>query len=299
MASKWFNKSPVALDIKYLPHMRPFCLTLVPFQHEPWEGFGSDTLRCEGVSSIMAKSAVKNAHTVSKSYIRAWADDRNVVDVIDLQDGRGYPSSYLSATVVRYGYDSEILSYDLEHEYGRIEDRGIPAIVRLRKGYTLTAAERNAVVAFLDMHLDRGRYADQAKTRVPAVVLKTGGRIEHAEMTLGDRLVLSQSLQDVLRLTTLGLEQWPWQVRDIPGLVTGDGAVLLWETTKGAGICTVSFPLSPTQLLVIGQNLPDDVRFNPVLNPRLAENSRRWIVGARGTLNFKHAAVIATGRTQG
>jgi len=243
---------------------------------------------------MVVKSAVKNAHTVSKSYIRAWADHKNVVDVIDRQDGRGYPSSYLSATVVRYGYDSEILSYDLEHEYGRIEDRGLPAIVRLRKGCTLTAAERNAVVAFLDMYLDRGRYADQAKTRVPAVVLKTGGQIEHAEITLGDRLVLSQSLPDVLRLSALGLGQWPWQVRDTPDLVTGDGAVLLWETTKGAGICTVSFPLSPTQLLVIGQDFPDDVQFIHGLNPRIVANSKRWIVGARGTLDVKHAKFVAT-----
>lgn len=245
------------------------------------------------------EDAVKNAHMVSKGYIRAWADKRNVVDVIDLQDGRGYPSSYLSATVVSYGYEPEVLTRDLERDYGRIEDRGIPAIVKLRKGNTLTAVERSAVVAFLDMHLDRGRYADQAKVRVPAVVLKTGGRIEHAELSLGDRLLLSQSFEDVLRLTTLGLERWPWQVREAQGLVTGDGAVLLWQATKGADICTVSFPLSPTQLLVIGNDFLDDVRFNPELNPRLAENSRRWIVGARGTLNFKHAGVIATGRAQG
>jgi hypothetical protein len=149
------------------------------------------------------------------------------------------------------------------------------------------------------MHLDRGRYADQTKIRIPAVVLKTGGRIEHAELTLGDRLLLSQSFKDVLRLTALGLEQWPWQVREEKGLITGDGAVILWRPTEGADMSTVSFPLSPTQLLVIGHNLPDDVRFSPVLNPRLAENSRRWIVGARGTLNFKQAGVIAAGRSQG
>lgn len=241
---------------------------------------------------------VKNAHMVSKSYIRAWADQKNVVDVLDVQDGRGYPSSYLSATVVSYGYDPEVLTRDLERDYGRIEDRGIPAIVKLRKGVTLTAVERSAVIAFLDMHLDRGRYADQTKVRIPAVVLKTGGRIENAELTLGDRLLLSQSFKDVLRLTTLGLEQWPWHVREEEGLITGDGAVILWRPTEGADMSTVSFPLSPTQLLVIGHNLPEDVRFNPVLNSRLAENSRRWIVGARGTLDFKQAGVIA-GRRSG
>lgn len=247
---------------------------------------------------MVAKKAVKNAHMVSKSYIRAWADERNVVDVIDLQDGRGYPSSYLSATVVSYGYEPEVLTHDLERDYGRIEDRGIPAIVKLRNGDALTAVERSAVIAFLDMHLDRGRYADQTKTRVPAVVLKTGGRIEHAELALGDRLLLSQSFKDVFRLNVLGLEQWPWQVREIDGLVTGDGAVLVWPLTEGADISTVSFPLSPTQLLVIGQNPPDDVRFKLLLNVLHAEKSRRWLVGARGTLNFSHAAVIAAGRAQ-
>ncbi|WP_312099758.1 DUF4238 domain-containing protein [Corynebacterium dentalis] len=243
--------------------------------------------------------AVKNAHMVSKSYIRAWADERNVVDVIDLQHGRGYPSSYMSATVVSYGYEPEVLTRDLERDYGRIEDRGIPAIVKLRKGYTLTAVERSAVVAFLDMHLDRGRYADQTKVRVPALVVKSGGRIEHAELNLADRLLLSQSIRDVLRLTTLGLEQWPWQIREVNGLITGDGAVLVWRSTDGADISTVTFPLSPTQLLVIGQNPPDDVRFKLLLNVLHAEKSRRWIVGARGTLNFNHAAVIAAGRVQG
>lgn len=238
---------------------------------------------------------VKRAHMVSKGYIRAWADARNRVDVLDLQDGRGFTSSFENATVVSYGYDTEVLTRDLEQDYSHIENSGTPAIVKLRNGHTLTAAERSAVIAFLDMHLDRGRYADQTKIRIPAVVLKTGGRIEDAELTVGDRLLLSRSFQDVLRLTTLGLEQWPWQVREAKHLATGDGAVLLWRPTDGADISTISFPLSPTQLLVIGQDLPDDVP----PNPRLAMNSRRWIVGVKGTLNFSKAAVIAARRSQG
>lgn len=238
---------------------------------------------------------VKRAHMVSKGYIRAWADARNRVDVLDLQDGRGFPSSFENATVVSYGYDAEVFTHDLERDYWRIEDRGIPAIVKLRNGHTLTAVEQTAVIAFLDMHHDRGRYADQTKIRIPAVLLKTGGRIEDAELTVGDRLLLSRSFQDVLRLTTLGLEQWPWQVREAKHLATGDGAVILWRPTDGADISTISFPLSPTQLLVIGQDLPDDVG----LNALLAMNSRRWIVGVKGTLNFNKAAVIAARRSQG
>lgn len=238
---------------------------------------------------------VKAAHTVSKGYIRAWADAKNIVDVLDLQDGRGYPSSYQRATVVSYAYDPNLLTRDLEQDYADIEHSGTPAIVKLRNGHTLTTAEKRAVIAFLDMHLDRGRYADRTKHRAPAVVLKTDGRVAHTELALGDILLLSQSFQDVLRLTTLGLEKWPWQVRKARGLATGDGAVLLWRPTDGAEISTISFPLSPTQLLVIGENLPDDIPHNPLL----AQNSKRWIVGVKGTLNFNTARVIAALRSKG
>jgi hypothetical protein len=238
---------------------------------------------------------VKAAHMVSKGYIRAWANAKKIVDVLDLQDGRGYPSSYEKATVVSYAYDPNVLTRNLERDYSLIESNGTPVLVKMRKGEPLTTAETRAVIAFLDMHLDRGRYADRTKVRAPAVVLRTDGRIEHTELALGDALLLSQSFQDVLRLTTLGLEQWPWQVREARGLATGDGAVLLWRPTDGAEISTISFPLSPTQLLVIGEDLPDDVPHNRLL----AENSKRWIVGARGTLNFNKAAVIADRRSQG
>lgn len=237
----------------------------------------------------------KRAHMVSKGYILAWADARGRVDVLDLEDGRGFASTIESATVVSYAYDPEVLTHNLESDYARIEDRGIPVIRKLRERQTLTPAEQTAMVAFLDMHLDRGRYADQTKTRIPAVLVKIGGLVEDAELNLGDRLLLSQSLRDVIRLTNLGIEQWPWAVREARGLATGDGAVLLWRPTDGAEISTVSFPLSPSKLLVIGQDLPDDVP----LNPLLAKNSRRWIVGTLGTLNLNKAAVIADRRFGG
>ena len=237
---------------------------------------------------------VKAAHMVSKGYIRAWANAKKIVDVLDLQDGRGYPSSYERATVVSYAYDPNVLTRDLERDYSRIENSGIPAIVKMRKGDALLTAEKHAVIAFLDMHLDRGRYADRTKVRAPAAVLKSDGRIVHTELALGDALLLSQSFEDVLRLTSLRLEQWPWRVREARGLATGDGAVLLWCPTDGADISTVSFPLSPTQLLVIGEDLPDGIPHNPLL----AEHSKRWIVGARGTLDFSKAAAIAARRSQ-
>lgn len=99
---------------------------------------------------------VKAAHMVSKGYISAWADKSNTVDVLDLQDGRGYRSSYLKATVVSYVYDPRVLTRDLERDYWRIEDSGTPAIVKLRNGDPLNPVDQKAVIAFLDMHLDRG-----------------------------------------------------------------------------------------------------------------------------------------------
>lgn len=228
---------------------------------------------------------------VSKGYLRAWADARNRVDVVDIQHGRGFPSAIENATVVSYAYDPAVLTHDLESDYAGIEDSGIPVILKLRDGHTtLTVVERSAMIAFLDMHLDRGRYADQTDIRIPALLLKIGGEVEDAELNLGDRLLLSRSVQDVIRVATLGLEQWPWHViGDQQHLATGDGAVLLWRPTDGADICTVTFPLSPTQLLVIGQDLPDGVPINNLL----AKNSRRWIVAERGKLNLDQAAVVA------
>ncbi|WP_166805174.1 DUF4238 domain-containing protein [Cryobacterium sp. TMT2-4] len=230
---------------------------------------------------------VKRGHMVSKGYIEAWAVSQNVVDVIDIQDRRGFPSSIRNATVVSYVYDPKVLALDLEKAYSKIEDVGTPVIVKLRKGgQSLTDEERDAMIAFLDMHLDRGRYADQTKLRAPALVLKTGGEIEEAELGLGDVLLLSQSLPEVLRLPTLGLDQWEWKVWPVEGLVTGDGAVLLWgSSSKDAEICTVTFPLSPTRLLVIGRDLPDGVP----MNDRIASNSKRWIVGVHGSLKLDWA----------
>ncbi len=241
---------------------------------------------------------VKRGHMVSRGYIKAWADDRNAVDVIDIQDRRGFTTSILNATVVSYVYDPKVLTHDLESAYEKIETAGIPVIVKLREGaQSLTDTERDSMIAFLDMHLDRGRYANKAKLRAPALVLKTGGKVEEAEIGLADALLLSQSLPEVLRLKTLGLDQWEWRVWPIDEagtgdgaveLATGDGAVVLW--TEDAEICTITFPLSPTRLLIIGQELPDGVR----MNDRIASNSKRWIVGTRGSLNLNWAKATGT-----
>lgn len=220
---------------------------------------------------------------VSKGYIEAWADSKGLVDVRDLEHDRAFRTNIVNATVVSYAYDPVVLSHDLEAEYSRIENAGIPVIVKLRNGAaSLEPAEYSAMIAFLNMHLDRGRYADQTKIRTPAVLVKTGGAFEDAELSLGDRLLLSQSFTDVLRLTALGLEQWKWQVLELEALATGDGAVLLWAPTKGAELSTISFPLSPTRLLVIGRDLPD----NLPINLMMASKCKRWLVGAPGALKL-------------
>lgn len=229
---------------------------------------------------------------VTRGYISAWANEKNVVDVIDLQDGRGYPSSIVNASVVSYVYDPEVMTLDLESEYGRIEDTGISAINKLRNGQVVTRNDLDAVIAFLDMHLHRGRYADRANIRVPAVLVMKDGSARDAELKLGDMLLLAHQHPETLRLTSLGLARWTWRLYPIDGLATGDGAVLLWRKTADADLSTVTFPLSPTQLLVIGEDLPENVNMNAFL----LRNCRRWMVGQRGTLPLDLAATIVSER---
>ena len=136
---------------------------------------------------------VKRGQMVSEGYLKAWADERNLVDVIHIQHRRGFPSSIKNATVVSFVYDPNELTRDLEDDYSRIEGAGIPVIVKLREGaQSLTVEERSAMIAFLDMHLDRGRDADQTKLSVPAVLVETGGDFEDAELALADMLLLSR-----------------------------------------------------------------------------------------------------------
>jgi hypothetical protein len=71
-----------------------------------------------------------------------------------------------------------------------------------------------AMIAFLDMHLDRGRYADQMDIRTPAVMTKTDGTIEDVEFNFADRLLLSVDergypLEDA-RSRLPGVSGYPW-----------------------------------------------------------------------------------------
>lgn len=226
----------------------------------------------------------RRSHMVSRGYISAWADKNNVVDVLDLQHRRGYQTSITKASVESYVYDSEVITKDLETKYARIESTGISAIKKLRTDQTATRKDQDGVIAFLDMHLHRGRYADRANVRVPAALVLKDGTTKNAELRLGDMLALSEEHPETLRLTKLRLHNWPWHIHEVENLATGDGAVLLWRTTADEGITTVTFPLSPTQLLVIG----DDLLKEPLkwMNLHIANNCRRWLVGLRDSLNI-------------
>ena len=58
----------------------------------------------------------------------------------------------------------------------------MPASIKLRRGVELASSETAAMIAFLDKHLDRGSYADQAGTVVPATLLKIDGSIDQARI---------------------------------------------------------------------------------------------------------------------
>jgi hypothetical protein len=226
---------------------------------------------------------VRRPHVLTKAYLNAWADDRRTVDVIDKRRNHGAPMSINNATVVGGAYDSLVLTQDLEGDFAKIEDGGIRVIAKLRREVEVTPGEAKTMVAFLDMALDRGRYADQAESFLLGTVFMVDGSVLDTDFSVADRLRLAQSLPDVLRLVSMGLHGWEWRVEThYSRLVTGDGAVLLFHEPGSDELATVAFPLSPMHLLVIGKPLPHD----EPLNNHIARASRRWIVGARGTLRM-------------
>jgi hypothetical protein len=229
---------------------------------------------------------------VSKGYLRAWADDRGAVEVLDRELGRTFVTGISNATVVSYAYNPSVLNRDLEGDYAAVENHGIRVISKLRSGESvLTSDELTHAVSFLDMHLNRGRYADQAAVRTPAAVLTIDGTVTHKSLNLGDRLLLSESIPDVVRLAPLGIEAWPWVVVPTPSpLATGDGAVLLFAAAEAhpEAVTTVIFPLSPTQLLVIGEQLDRPLPLNDLVYNR----SRRWVVWTPGTLTVSPMAPL-------
>lgn len=232
---------------------------------------------------------------VSSGYISAWADDNNVIAVLDLEKGIGYHKSYKKATVVNYVYEPALLSYDLEGEYARIESAGIPVVRKMREGLDLTIGERTRLVEFLEMHRYRGRYSDRAEVRVPAMAVMSDGSAKDVKLRLGDMMLITRNQETGPRLTDLGMDELDWTVWEVDDIPTGDGAVMLWGSSSKTGadsVSVVTFPLSPTQLLLIGGELPNGVPFKT----RLAMNCQRWIVGRTGTLNFEQAAVISAGR---
>jgi len=84
--------------------------------------------------------------------------------------------------------------------------------------------------------------------------------------------------RSTVRIAELGVHKWPWRVGTSEEglLLTGDGAVLLFERSRGTGVDTITFPLSPTRLLVLGDNLPPAPLRD--LNAFTIAKSRRWLV---------------------
>ncbi len=82
--------------------------------------------------------------------------------------------------------------------------------------------------------------------------MKTDGTKEQASLNLGDRLLLSRHMDSPIRLASLGFDRWPFAVVEVENLAAGDGAVFLFREANGAPVSTITFPLSPIQMLVIG-----------------------------------------------
>lgn len=221
--------------------------------------------------------SVKRAHMITRAYLEAWANERGLVHVWDAENELNRVSSLTDATVVRYAYRTNVTSFDLEAHYARLENRAIPALRSLANGGGPSRDGRAAVIDFLDMYLERGRYADQAKVKMPVWVGSTSSPGHMADMGLGDRLTFAKDLDtESVRLAHLDLEVWTWRVLSINGgLVTGDGAVLMFTRTQGGPVSAVTFPLSPTRLLVIGDGLRG---IPPSFNLLTASRCRRWLV---------------------
>ena len=231
-------------------------------------------------ASFGRSANTRRGHMITKGHMAAWANARNIVDVLDVQEGRGYPSSIENATVVSYVYDPSVLAHDLELRFSKIEDRGVSALNRLRAGIDPYPGDPEAIIEFLDMHLHRGRYANKAGDSQQASLFMTDGSVQESELNYADLLSLAHDHPDTLRRPTLGMETWPWQIYTTTNLWTGDGAVMLWRPNAESELATVTFPLSPTQLLVIGDDVPTDFD----MGRAIARNSRRWVIGEKGTL---------------
>lgn len=237
----------------------------------------------------------KRAHMVSRGYLDEWADEKGVVDVADLTKGIALTTTIGNATVVSYAYRTEILHVDLEAQFGKVESAGISALRELRKSHKLTEDQLRDAIAFLDMYRERGLYADQAETRTPAVLLMQDGNLEQSELPLGDRMVLASYMHEVIQLNQLEIEKWPWTIWNIDNALTGDGALVLWREAGSAATTTITFPLSPTEILVIGRKLNCPVDINAVM----AMKSRRWLIAQRGGINKKLIPIYAMNHRPG
>ncbi|TDP94613.1 uncharacterized protein DUF4238 [Leucobacter luti] len=227
----------------------------------------------------MSISAVKNAHMIPACYLRAWEDEKSEVYVADLVAERPLILRTSKATVVNYAYKPAVLKHDREAHYAAIEDRGIVAIREAAKGSVLNSDARLAVIEFFDMFQERGIHADHASLSVPVVMgSQDSEELKDLDMNLGDMITLHRDLNpDLLNLKDQHLEDRPWKVITQPApMMTGDAAVIPILGAEDDELIAVLFPLSPMELLVIG-DVPENLKLN--ITQYIAMKSRRWLVG--------------------
>jgi hypothetical protein len=232
---------------------------------------------------------------ISRSYLQEWANKKGLVEVADLTKGIALTTAIGNATVVSYAYRTENLSTNLEAQFGKIEGAGIFALRQLRKTHKLTKYQLKNAIAFLDMYRERGLYADQAGIRTPATLLMQDGSLQQSDLSLGDRMVLASHVSNSIRIDQMGIEEWPWSIRKIDNALTGDGALALWRQPGSAGATTITFPLSPNEILVIGRDLDCAVDINAIT----AMKSRRWLIAQCGGINKKWVPIYAVNHHPG
>lgn len=213
---------------------------------------------------------------VTRSYLEGWANENRRLLVWDLENKSRRELGLNDATVVKYAYKTEHFDVDLERKYSAIESDGISAIRTLTESGTINNHGRSAIANFIEMHRERGLYADQTKVRMPVIFGGPGG-IRPETMGLGDRLALRDSVDTgIAKLKNLELRRWRWRVHETEwSIITGDGAVLLWRDYPDSPISTVTFPLSPNKLLMIGAEFNEN---DFPINQCIADNCRRWII---------------------
>ena len=226
----------------------------------------------------MTKGQIRRAHTISKSYLKGWADSRGIVYVGDRTTQKSYPISINNATVVSHAYRPALLEHDREAHYAAIEGPGIASLRKIIDGTEPNGEERLAALKFIEMHRERGSWVDQTDIELPAIRGSfCSEEFEIVTMNHADLVTLDKSLNpETPRINPHELIESVWRVyeRSEP-FITGDGAAVVCVDESNETVVGLAYPLNPDLLLVVGE-FPEDriAEFNNMV----AYNSRRWLV---------------------